>query len=263
MSLADRTPAKKGVRIVDPDAKILTIDIERLPGKAWAFDQKTQFISYRNFIEDPRTTTMAWRWYGQRKVEFAAEWDDGGHEAFIRKTWDLFNEADVIQSYNGVRFDNPVLKGDWLTYGLKPPRPWKDVDLYAVMRQFGFLSKSLDYTTRKLGRPGKQLHYSIELMEAAIAGDPKARKKIKRYNCGDVELAEWLGDYLRPWIKNHPFPRSMGDEKQCNHCGSSDLRLDETKYRAVVLEYALYQCRNCHGWVRGGWEARAANTRGV
>lgn len=259
MSLA---AAGARIRPQDRDLRILTIDIERLPGKAWVFDQKTNFISYRNFDEDPRTICAAWRWYGQRQVEFAAEWD-GGHEAFIRRTWDLYHEADIVYTYNGIRFDNAILRGDWLTYGLRPPRPWKDVDLYAVMRQFGFISKSLDYTTKRLGRPGKQLHYSVDMAADAVNGDEKARRKMGKYNRGDIELTEWLADYLRPWIKNHPFPRALGDEHQCNHCGSSDLELDGRRYRAVVLDYAAYQCRRCGGWVRGGWEARASNTRGV
>jgi hypothetical protein len=249
-------------RLIKPDLKIVTMDIERIPGLAWAFDQKTRFIPARNFTTKPRTICMAWRWYGQRKIEFGAEWETD-HETFIRQTWDVFHEADAVISFNGLRFDCRILRGDWARYGLTEPRPWKDIDLYPVVRRFGYLSSSLENVTQELGRPGKQSHYSIEMAVAAVNGDTKAQKRIAKYNKGDVELTEWLEDRVRPWIDNHPFPRMLGDEKQCNRCGSTDLRLDERRYRAVVLEYSLYECRNCHGWVRGGWEARAAKTRGV
>ena len=255
MSLSDHL-----IRIQNPDLRILTIDIERLAGLARAWEPKTRFIAAANFVREPRTICYAFRWYGERKVQFDAEWLDGGHEGMTRRVHALYDQADIVYTYNGIRFDNKHLQGDWLKIGLVKPKPWKDVDLYPVTSQFGYLSRSLDYTTRALGRPGKQLHYNHELAEAAVAGDEASRKELAKYNKGDVELTEWLADRLRPWIKGHPFPRSLGDEHQCPYCGSADLA-SKGRTRAVVLEYALYQCKRCNGWVRGGWEARAANTR--
>ena len=255
--------AAAGARIKRPDLKILTLDIERLPGQARLWSPRTQYVPPRDFLSWPRTTTIAWRWYGQRRIEFAAEWETD-HATFIQKTWELYDQADVIYTFNGIRADNPWLKTEWLQLGLKPPLPWKDVDLYREMRAFGFESKSLDSVTKRLGRQGKVDRYDPDLMQAALDGDVKAQKRVKRYNCGDVELTEWLADYCRPWLKTHPFPRSLGDEKQCQNCGSNDLELiQHKKWRAVVLDYPLYRCRDCGKPMRGGWEARAANTRGV
>lgn len=251
----------QAVRIKQPDLRIVTLDIERLPGLARVWEPKTRYIAPRQFVEWPSILSIAWRWYGQRQVEFMGVWE--GRDDLIRKTHEIYHDADVVIGYNSVRFDNKHLRTDWLEAGLTPPRPWKDVDLYQQVQQFGFESKSLDTVTRRLGRPGKQLHYDMDMAYAAADGDVKAQRRLARYNRGDVELTEWLADRLRPWIKNHPFPRSLGDEKQCNHCGSSDLRRDERNRLAVVLEHALYQCRNCGGWAYGGWEARAANTRGI
>lgn len=251
----------RGAR-VQTGAKILTIDIERLPGVAYAWEPKTRYIAPRNFIQWPRLLCFAARWYGDDKaLIFEAEWKN--RDRMIERAWKLYDAADIVVTYNGIRFDNKHLRTDWLEAGMPPPRPWKDVDLFAQVRQFGYESKSLDTVTRRLGRPGKELSYDIGLAQAAATGDREAQRALKTYNAGDVELTEWLYDRLRGWMPGHPLPGTFGDEKRCNQCGSDDLKRQATKYRAVVIDYTLYRCQNCGGNVRGGWHARAASTRGV
>lgn len=261
MSIA-KALAEHQKRIAKIDAKILTIDIERLPGQARFWDLRTDYIPARNVVEWPRLLCFAARWYGQKRPIFEAEWID--RDRMIEKSWQLYDEADIVYTFNGKRFDNKHLKSDWLVAGMPPPRPWKDVDLFQVVKQFGFESKSLDSVTRRLGRPGKQLHYDPDLAFAAVAGNKAAQAETKTYNIGDIELTEWLADRVRPYIHNHPIMGTIGDEKVCNRCNSTDLELDQTqRYRAVVIDYALYRCRGCGGNVKGGWHARAASTRGV
>lgn len=258
MSLAERV---KRTKIVTP-GKILVFDIERLPGLAKVWSPRTDYVAPRNFVEWPRLLCADARWYGRKDHEFVSEWADG-HDGMVRRLWTLFDEAEIVVGFNSDRFDIPHLRTDWLTLGLRPPRPWKSVDLYKVVKQFGFESKSLDSVTRRLGRPGKQLSYSMDLAEACVRGDEKARKKMQRYNAGDVELTEWLYDRLRPWIHNHPMIGPLGSDAKCNRCGSDQLDREQGTYRAVVIDYVLYRCRNCGGHVRGGWHSRAAQTRGV
>jgi hypothetical protein len=259
MSLADHQLK----RITTPNAaKILTIDIERLAGTAYAFDPKTRYIGASNWITPPRTVCWAARWYGQKRVMFEAEWID--RDRMVQRSWELYDQADIVVTFNGIRFDNKHLRSLWFEAGMPPPRPWKDVDLFAISaRQMGFEFKSLDFLTRRLGRPGKQLHYNVWQTQAAVDGDKTAQAELRTYNAGDIELTEWLYDRFRGWIPSHPFIGTIGDEKMCNQCGSQDLTLQPSRHRAVVLDYALYRCDNCGGNVRGGWVARAANTRGV
>lgn len=243
-------------------ARILTIDIERLPGEAYAFDARTEYIRPSQWIRAPRTVCWAARWYGEKTPIFEAEWIDP--DAMVHRAWELYDEADAVITYNGIRFDNKHLKGMWLTSGLKLPRPWKDIDLIRPARQFGFVSASLDYVTKTLGRPGKVDKYDAEVARAACAGDERAQRKLRRYNVGDIELTEWLYDRFRGWIPNHPYLGApAGDGKTCNQCGSDKLTAMPTRYRAVVIDYMLLRCDRCGGHVRAGWHARAANTRGV
>lgn len=242
------------------DARILTIDIERVPGLARIFDPKTNFVPWSKWEESPRNICFAARWYGEKAPIFEAEWIDP--DSMIERSWELYDEADAVVTYNGKRFDNKHLKATWFEAGFPVPRPWKDIDLLPVARQFGYISSSLDYVTRRLGRPGKVIHYDMDMAFAAVNGDEKAQKKLRKYNIGDIELTEWLYDRFRGWIPNHPFLGApAGDERVCNQCGSEKLKLQPTRYRAVVVDYALYRCQSCGGNVRGGWQARAASTR--
>lgn len=256
MTLAERVD-----RIQNTTAKILTIDIERLPGIAYVWEPKTRYVAPRNFVEWPSLLCFAARWYGQKRPIFSATWDD--RDAMIRKAWELYDEADVVVTFNGVRFDNKHLRSEWVEAGLTPPRPWKDIDLFAQVKQFGFESKSLDSVSRRLGRPGKELHYDIGLAQRAAAGDKAAQREMRTYNIGDIELTEWLYDRLRGWIHTASVAKGITEPNVCPNCAGTDLELRPTTYRAVVIDYALYTCQNCGKHSRGGWHSRAAEVMGV
>jgi hypothetical protein len=257
-------------RIVRPnDAKILTLDIERFKGtftgEFWDLnDFKNRRIQPDMVVEWPRTICVAWRWYGQKRVEFHAEWDDDGREGMLRAAWHAYDQADIIVGHNLAGFDTKKLKSDWNILGLGAPRPWKTVDTLSIARrEFGFESNQLGSLCERMGVPGKVDHYDVEVARAALAGDRAAQRRLKRYNIGDIEASEALYDAMRGWIPAHPFIGTRGDEKVCNQCGSDDLNLQPSRYRAVVLDYALYRCGSCAANVRGGWVARAASTRGA
>ena len=259
MTLSEHPP---GAEIIDRQSRILTIDIERAPGLARFYDARTDYIGARSVVEYPRTICFAARWYGQKRPIFAAEWID--RDAMIQKAWDLYDEADIVYTYNGKRFDDKHLQGDWITSGLTPPRPWKAVDLFAVVKaNFAFEHKSLDAVSRKLGRPGKIHPFDMQMAVDACNGNREAQRQMRIYNVGDIELTEWLADRLRPWMTHHPRLGAFGDEPRCNRCGSGDMKLRETRYRAVLIDFSLWTCQDCGGHSRGAWHARAASTRGV
>lgn len=255
MSLAELEPPTRLKTL----GKVLVIDIERLPGTAYVWEPKTRYIAPRNFVEWPRMLSFAARWYGQKTPIFEAEWID--RDKMIRRAWELYDQADAVYTYNGIRFDDKHLRSEWLLAGLTPPRPWKAVDLYKQVQQFGFESKSLDSVSRRLGRPGKELHYSMDLAWAAARGDKAAQRELRTYNIGDVELTEWLADRLRPWLQ-HPHTQTLGDDLCCPNCGSTNLTRRKSTYKAVLIDYTLYTCE-CGKHLKGAWHARTASVIGV
>jgi hypothetical protein len=183
----------------------------------------------------------------------------------IRRAWELYDAADIVVTYNGVAFDNKHLRSDWLDLGLPLPSPWKDIDLYKVNRQmFGRVSYSLNHLCQILGLDMKSGHYDAVVAQAALDGDEKARRLLKRYNIGDVKITEQAYDRVRGYMPGHPHmgPLPTDETKSCNQCGSLDLQRTGTT-RAIQIDYVLYRCGNCGANVRGARHSRQAATRGV
>ena len=251
--------------VVAADVSILTVDIERLPGIAYAWEPKTRYIPASQFLRWPSLLCFAAKWYGQRRLIFHASWHDGGMEAMVKAAWDLYDRADIIVSYNGIRFDDKHLRSEWLQAGMSLPRPWKDVDLYAeVRRSFGFESKSLDQVCKRLGIPAKAGHYDMAQAEAAANGDVKAQRALERYNRNDVKITELAYDRMRGSLPGHPVLSGPVDDLtlRCNQCGSDDLEPNGT-YRAVVQQRAAYRCRSCGANVSASHLKRISNVRGI
>lgn len=250
--------------------KVLTLDIERIPGRAtvehrgltvegafWDLGGWKHVIGRRipadAVTEWPRSICAAAKWYDDTTVMFAAEWD-GGYEAFLRQTWEWYHQADIVVGHNIDRFDSRHLRGGWLEMGWTPPSPWKTVDTLKVARsELAFESNTLDALCKRLGVKAKTDKYDADIAHAALAGDEKAQRKLKAYNIGDIRATEAVYDRLRPYIKNHPhLGQFTGDSWSCANCGWTDLSNhrdgDATTY---VQRYRRYACPKCGAWMRG------------
>lgn len=243
--LADRQP--RGPRI-------LTIDLERQPGRLPERDiwepRDLKYVNYIHpdtWVELPSTICFAWSWNGG-PVKFAAAWNGDDLNAI---SWDLFNEATGVLTFNGKRADEKWLKQDWAMAGMVPPSPWKSIDLYVTARrEFAFESKSLRHLCSRLGVENKDGHYSIADARAAMAGDVKAQRRLSRYNRQDVRALWSAAEALGPWVKEWPHAGvSNGLERCCWRCGSEDLRQDGFTPTSLTL-YALLQCSDCGAWSR-------------
>lgn len=264
-------------------ARVLTIDIERVPGHAkhqhrgltiegdfWDLSGWKHILGYRippeSVAEWPRTICAAWRWYGDKKTDFASEWGDG-REGMLQRIWDAYDQADIVYGHNVDRFDTKNLKAEWLVLGLQKPSPFKIVDTLKVARaEFGFESNTLASLTQRLGIDTKTDKYDVATARAALAGDVKAQKKLRAYNVGDIAASEALVDRMRGWVPNHPHVASQNgpEDLRCNQCGSPRLTRQAKPTTAVLLRYSLYRCDDCGGQVRGSVAlGRVGSTRGV
>lgn len=268
MSLGDEI-RQAGARIVGRTPKVLTLDIERLKGQAtvefWSLgDFKGRRIHHGDVTLWPRTICAAYKWYGQQRVQFAAEWLDGGREEMFRTLWDAYDAADIVVGHNLDGFDTKHLKTAWRELGFGPPSPFKTVDTLKVARaQFGDESKTLDALCKRVGLAGKTDRYDHEVARRACEGHKPSQSKLKGYNCGDVLATEALYDALRPWISNHPhLGLYSGEERSCHACGSTDLTAQGFTTTAVTT-YARFRCDNCGAWSRKNHRKGAVSMRGV
>lgn len=243
---------------------ILTLDIETSPTTVYTFDMKPNWISPDKIIEPSVVMCFAAKWYDENNVQFYSSHHQN-REEMVQNAWDLLDRADVLVTFNGVRFDVKHLKREFVLAGLPMPRPWKDVDLYReAKKQWEFESKGLNHLAQRFELGKKEAHEGFDLWRLCLAGDKSAWERMKAYNVQDVVLTEQLYDRMRGWIPNHPHmgaPIGIEDET-CNQCGSTNLVLNGTK-RAVLMEYSLYRCMDCGANVQGNQSTRVARTRGA
>ena len=241
--------------------RILTIDIETSPNLAHVWGLWDQNVSLNQLRESTRVLCYAAKWYGKRPVEFRSEHHDG-REAMVLRAHALLDEADVLVTYNGKRFDTPHLRREFLEAGLAPPSPFREVDLCQVVKsRFRFPSNKLDYVAQTLGLGSKLKHEGHGLWVKVLAGDEQAWRRMARYNKQDVVLTEQLYDRLRPWITGHPHMGILtGTEGiACPRCGGTRLQKRGFAYTPLgVYQQLQCQAEGCGSWSRGG--KRLGNT---
>ena len=279
MSLADRV----AVKTIAPDVRnrILILDVERLPGisqQMWwdRGDLKNRYIHHETVVREPRTTIVCAKWYDQPDVIRLAEWDKGGRKTFLKDVYALVAEADIIVGHNLDNADVPWLLGDFYLPRIghphrpsfKPLPPRKTVDTLKVLRtQFksGAPFKGLDAFCKIVGIPSKTDAYDRDAMERAVAGSVEDQVRLTDYCEGDVVATQWLYDWERPHIKNHPALFVDGEHalRVCNRCGHATEDTPR-RYVANVLTYSMRKCTNCDAYSRLSIEPeRMSLVRGV
>lgn len=194
---------------------------------------------------------------------FFSEWTDGA-DVMIREAWRLLDEADVVVSYNGDRFDTQHLNREFMQAGMGPPSPFKSVDiLKSVKQRFKFPSNKLAYVSKVLGLEGKLQHEGHTLWVKVLQGDAKAQKVMERYNVQDVVLLEKVHDKLLPWLVNYPnvnLYKGTGDG--CPKCASQNLQKRGTVATAARTYQRLF-CTDCGSWSRNNVTEDSTKITGI
>lgn len=237
--------------------KILLLDIETSPNLAYVWGMWKQNISMDKIVAKGHVLCFAAKWYGQREMMFSSTRD--GQKAMLRRIHRLLDESDMVVHYNGKSFDIPTLNKEFVTKGMNPPAPYKQVDLLEVVRdQFRFPINKLDYVAQTLGIGRKVRHPGFQMWVDCMAGDDRAWRKMEKYNRRDVVVLERLYDRLKPWVRNHPNVAAFDDRPDaCPRCGEEGTlqRRGLTPPKSgSQTRYARYVCagdRGCGGWLRG------------
>lgn len=237
--------------------KILIYDVETAPKLAYVWGLWDQNISLPMLAEDGYMLMWSAKWLGEDEIfsdNLANHRNQTRFEhVMVKKLTALMDEADIIVTYNGNRFDTPIFNTVLLRAGKVRPLPSKSIDLLQVVRRnFKFTSNKLDYVAQRLGIGNKTKHEGFGLWEKVMRGDKDAVARMSEYNDQDVLLTEALYLKVRGWIKNHPNV-NIGDnseEVRCSVCGSGNLVKCGTEYLAAGA-YQRYRCKSCGAPNRG------------
>lgn len=229
-------------------ARILTLDIETSPAVAYVWGLREQNVSTSQVIEPSRVLCWAGKWHGASRVLFYSE-HHHDRERMLEAAWQALDEADLVVTYNGVRFDIPHLQREFILAGYGPPSPWQDVDLLKVMRsRFRFLSNKLGFVLDELGLAAKDDSGGMDTWRAVLAGDRAAWARFRDYNKTDVEVTEQLFTYLRPWLRLPHAGLWTGERSSCHACGGLELVPDGI-VRTRTTAYLRLRCP-CGAWNR-------------
>lgn len=247
--------------MADTDFKIAFIDIETSPNLGWVWGKWEQNVI--EFEREWHILSFSVKWLHERGTntyalpDYPAAYkvDPENDRKLIQELWKVFDEADIIITHNGLKFDIPKTNARFLEHGLPPPTPYKTIDTLVLARKhFAFSSNKLGDLCVKLGLGGKVKHPGFELWRKCMLGDPKAWKLMKKYNAQDVVLLEKLYLKLRPWHETHPNVALMkGQYHACPACGSLKTQA-RGWYYIVARRCRRYQCQDCHKWSKGAYE---------
>jgi len=229
--------------------KILLLDIETAPHQVYVWGMWDQNVQLDRLIEHGRTLCWAAKWYEDDTVYFNTE--VGGRRRMIRRIHKLMNEADIVVTYNGLKFDIPTLNNEFIKYGLDPIRPNKHIDLLRTAKsQFRLASNKLSFIAEYLNLGSKVQHKGFQLWTGCLAGNLDDWETMVDYNIGDVELLEKVYTRLRPWVKNHPDVAVENQEEHCAACGSSNIQRRGVR-RTKAFSIVRVHCQDCGSWTDG------------
>ena len=216
-----RRKIEKISKNVDRDVpKVLYVDIETKPLKAWVWGTFDQNIPLEMLIEDWSVLSWSAKWANSpeseviysdnRKKKGDALTDD---KQLLKPLWKLMDEADIIIGQNSDRFDLPKLNARFIEHKMGSPSEFVSIDTYKMSKRFGFTSHKLAYMTEKLNKKYKKQDHSdfkgFKLWKECIKGNLKAWKSMETYNKYDVLSLEELFLQLAEFIKTEKVTAAL------------------------------------------------------
>jgi len=227
--------------------RILLLDIETSPNVAHVWGIWQQNVGLSQLLESSYTLCYSAKWLGEKDVYFDSTYRNTSKEMLFN-IHEMLDQADAVVHYNGTKFDIPTLNKEFIVHKMKPPSPYKQIDLLRTVRsQFRFPSNKLDYVAQRLGLGQKKDHEGHILWVKCMNNDPKAWKIMEEYNVQDVMLLEKLYYRLLPWIKSPINQAITSNRMSCPTCGKPALLSRGLTYTTTGT-YQRYSCKACGSW---------------
>jgi len=230
--------------------RILTFDIETAPniGCHWGLWQ--QNIGLGMLMNEWSVMSWSAKWFGDNEEDVIYEdnrheWDGSAasildrpdkDRELLKGMWRLLDEADIVITQNGKKFDVKKLNARFIMMGMTPPSSYKHIDtLQIAKRHFAFTSNKLEWMTDKLCVNYKKLNHGkfagFSLWKECMAGNPEAWDEMEEYNRYDVLSLEELVVRLAPWSNQLP-------QFDLYYTGNDNMHLDGLPYEFVEYGYA-------------------------
>jgi DNA polymerase elongation subunit (family B) len=249
--------------------KILIFDVETAPILGYVWNLFDQNIALNQIKSDWHLLSWSAKWLGEKKVMYMDQRgakDVSDDRKILAKLWELLDEADVVLTQNGKKFDVRKVNARFILQGFRPPSPYRHIDtLQLAKKHFGFTSNKLAYMSEKLCTKFKKSEHKkfpgFELWKACLAGNIQAWKEMEHYNKQDVLSLEELYLKLAPWGTGG-VDLSVHDDLQAPICNCGSIRLQSRGYAfSSVGKFKKYQCQECGAWMQSKHNLLPKNKR--
>lgn len=231
--------------------KVLIFDIETFPILAYVWGLKDQNIALNQIHTDWSISAWGAKWLGASTVSYKDR-SNNSEKALLNGIWELLDKADIVITQNGKSFDSKRLNARFIHYGMLPPRPYRHIDTYLLVKGAAdFTSNKLEYLTNKLCKKYKKLQHSMfpgfSLWTECLKGNKRAWAEMRRYNIHDVLSTEELYNAVKAWGPQN-MPKLFNSPVTCSVCGYvAQRRGTELKGKTLVQRI---RCKNlqCGRW---------------
>lgn len=234
--------------------RILLFDIETSPLLVHAWQLwGDQNIGVNQMIEDWQVLSWSAKWLKEDNIMYRDQRKSKkitNDKELIKEIWKLLDEADVVITQNGKKFDVRKLNAKFVENELGPPSSFKHIDTRMLAKaKFDLPSYSLEYMTKKFCKKYKKLKsrkfIGHDLWIACIAGNLSAWKEMEAYNKTDVLALEELYHFFKGWDDSINLNLYSEEEtKMCNSCGHSHLEKKGFSYTGSG-KFQRYRCAKC------------------
>ena len=237
--------------------KILALDIETAPIELLGWQLYDANFNINQIQKDWSVLAWSAKFVGKSKVYYSdtsKQKDVRDDKTILKGIHELIEEADILLSQNGIRFDVPKLNARFIANGLAPldirKKPHIDTKKVAK-RTFGFTSNSLEYLCQILKVKHKKLTHrrfaGFDLWKECLARNPSAWAEMKAYNIRDVVALEEVYKKLAPWGTGVSLNIDGIDKPICPECGNHSLRKEGKRPRNGIMRQR-FQCASCGAW---------------
>jgi uncharacterized protein YprB with RNaseH-like and TPR domain len=249
---ADEGIEEEVIERVQP--KVLVFDIETAPILGYVWRLWDQNVGLNQIHSDWYVLSWSAKWLGTPEDEVMYEDQRNAKvieddSKILATIWNLLDEADIVITQNGKKFDVKKLNARFILNGFQPPTPYRHIDtLVLARRHFGFTSNKLEYMTDKLCTKYKKLKHAkfsgFELWKECLAGNLEAWDEMEVYNRYDVLSLEELYNKLIPWDNSIDFNAYHDSlETECS-CGNTEY-VKAGFHTTNLGRYQMYKCTSC------------------
>lgn len=239
-------------------AKILILDIECIPLLSHTWGLWDQNVGLNQIDKEWSIVSWSAKWHKKRKIfheDLRGRKDVRDDKPILKGIWKLMNEADIIVTQNGKKFDIKKLNARFIINGFGPPSAYQQIDtLQMAKKSFAFTSNKLEYTSEKLCKSKKKKSKKFEgfdLWRECINGNLKAWDEMKRYNNADVIATEALYDKLIAWDSNSAN-YNVFFEDGTNKCSCGHNKFFNNGWAITSNgRFRRYKCKRCGKNYRG------------